>query len=202
MKKILIVDDDALGVEILKKRLEVNNYETIFVSNSKEALEKVKTERPNLILLDLILPDEDGSEVCKILKTDSQTKSIPLLILTVKREVEAKLQGLEAGADDYLTKPYDHRELLARIRVLLRRKKEEEKLIEREKLISFERSAEKIARAINNPLQRISERIEFLLAIVEEGKAPLNFLDLLVDSLKVMREEAHQIKENLKMEKG
>ena len=80
MKKILIVDDDALGVEILKKRLEVNNYETIFVSNSKEALEKVKTERPNLILLDLILPDEDGSEVCKILKTDSQTKSIPLLI--------------------------------------------------------------------------------------------------------------------------
>jgi len=128
MKKILIVDDDALGVEILKKRLEVNNYETIFVSNSKEALEKVKTERPNLILLDLILPDEDGSEVCKILKTDSQTKSIPLLILTVKREVEAKLQGLEAGADDYLTKPYDHRELLARIRVLLRRKKEEEKL--------------------------------------------------------------------------
>src|SRR5659263_13388 len=121
--KILIVDDEIDTLLPLQKSLEVEDYLIVGASNGPEALIKAKTEIPDLIILDLMMPEMDGYEVCEKLKKDPLTKNIPVIILTAKDAVRDKVKGLDIGADDYVTKPFNLKELKARIKSALRRAK-------------------------------------------------------------------------------
>lgn len=118
--KIMAVDDDPDILELLKASLE-DEYEVITAINGKEALEKLKNEVPDLLVLDYVLPDMQGPQICKILRRDPLLLHLSILMLTGKGETEDKVKGLESGADDYMVKPFSPQELIARIRMLIRR---------------------------------------------------------------------------------
>lgn len=118
MKKILIIDDEVAVRDLLSMLLKRDGYDIKTANDGKSALSLVKSFHPDLILLDLMLPDIEGHEVCKKIRQDYH---IPIIMLTAKGDTIDKVLGLEFGADDYITKPFDNRELLARIKALLRR---------------------------------------------------------------------------------
>ena len=123
-EKILIVDDEMATLLPLKRSLEAQGYIVIEAYDGYQAIEKAKTEKPELIVLDLMLPGIDGFEVCAKLKKDENTGKIPVIMLTAKDEVRDKVVVLEMGADDYVTKPFNLNELKARIKNVLKRSKE------------------------------------------------------------------------------
>jgi DNA-binding response OmpR family regulator len=118
MKKILVVDDEKKIVEIVKAYLERDGYQVLAAYDGKAALEIARQHRPDLLILDLMLPEISGLDVCRALRKESD---IPIIMLTAKDEVTDKIIGLEMGADDYVTKPFDPKELLSRVRAILRR---------------------------------------------------------------------------------
>jgi len=119
--RVLVVDDEEHIVELIKFNLENHGYEVITAYDGEEAITKAKKEMPNLIILDLMLPLIDGIDVCKKIKKDSETNNIPIIMLTAKSDETDKVIGLEIGADDYMTKPFGIRELMARVKAVLRR---------------------------------------------------------------------------------
>ena len=119
---ILIVDDEPKNVDYLEQELEGFGYSTVSASNGAEALKIVQTNPPSLILLDVMMPVMDGFKTCGILKAADETRFIPVIIMTALDAVEDRVKGIKAGADDFLTKPVDERELLARIETSLRLK--------------------------------------------------------------------------------
>ncbi len=119
-QKILIVDDDENIAELISLYLTKECFETLIVYDGESALESVKTFQPNLILLDLMLPGIDGYQVCREVRANSAT---PIIMLSAKGEVFDKVLGLELGADDYMEKPFDTKELVARVKAVLRRYK-------------------------------------------------------------------------------
>lgn len=120
--KILIVDDEPLNVDFLTQELQELGYETVSAASGLEALTKAAAETPDLILLDVMLPDVDGWTVCRLLKEQAETQFIPVVIITALGTREDRVRGIEAGADDFLTKPVHYPELLARIKTSLRQK--------------------------------------------------------------------------------
>jgi two-component system phosphate regulon response regulator PhoB len=120
MPKILVVDDEPDAVELLKFNLKASGYEVATAADGDEALKKARALLPALIILDLMLPEVDGLEVCKILRRDPRVSSIPIIMLTAKAAEIDRVLGLELGADDYVTKPFSPRELMLRVKRLLR----------------------------------------------------------------------------------
>lgn len=118
---ILVVDDEASIRELLRFNLQKEGYEVREAADGPAALQRVREQRPDLVLLDLMLPGLDGLEVCRALKGQQATAGIPIIMLTAKNEEVDKVLGLELGADDYQTKPFSPRELLARVKAVLRR---------------------------------------------------------------------------------
>lgn len=123
-QKIMIVDDEMATLLPLKRSLEAEGYRVLEAYDGYQAVEKSKTEMLELIVLDLMLPGIDGFEVCAQLKKDKLTGKIPVIMLTAKDEIRDKVEGLEMGADDYVTKPFNLNELKARIRNVLKRSRE------------------------------------------------------------------------------
>jgi two-component system phosphate regulon response regulator PhoB len=121
--KILVVDDEPDALEVLGFKLKEAGYAPIFAKDGARALTVARDERPALIVLDLMLPEIDGLEVCKILRRDPATAMIPVLMLTARAAEMDRVLGLELGADDYVTKPFSPRELVLRIKKLLARAK-------------------------------------------------------------------------------
>lgn len=121
-KKILVVDDEEDILELLKYNLSREGYQVACTTSGENTLNLVETEAPDLILLDLMLPGMDGLEVARRLKDKPDTKNVPIVMLTAKGEEADIVTGLELGADDYVTKPFSPRILLARVRAVLRRK--------------------------------------------------------------------------------
>jgi len=119
--KILVVDDEPDALEVLGFKLREAGFTPIFAKDGTRAIAIARDERPDLIVLDLMLPEVDGLEVCKILRRDQSTASIPVIMLTARAAEMDRVLGLELGADDYVTKPFSPRELLARIRKQLSR---------------------------------------------------------------------------------
>ena len=122
--KILVVDDEPDAVELVEFNLRGAGFDVITAGNGDEALKKARTFAPDLILLDLMLPEVDGLEVCKILRRDPATAALPIIMLTAKAAELDRVLGLELGADDYITKPFSPRELVLRVKNLLRRRTE------------------------------------------------------------------------------
>ena len=124
MKKILAVDDDAMVLAVIKKRLEFAGYEVITAMEGLEGLKKARTEKPDLIVLDLILPNLNGYQICAMLKRDSAYRNIPIVMLTSRSQQADIAEGMKAGADAYITKPYDPDEFIATIQNLLTKPKQ------------------------------------------------------------------------------
>ncbi|KZX74849.1 DNA-binding response regulator [Oleiphilus sp. HI0009] len=120
-KKILIVDDESSIREMIAVALEMAGYTCFEASNARDAHSIVLDDRPDMILLDWMLPETSGVEFARRLKRDESTSEIPIIMITAKVEEDNKIQGLEVGADDYITKPFSPRELVARLKAVLRR---------------------------------------------------------------------------------
>jgi len=120
-RKILIVDDESAIRDMLRVALEMAEYNCIEASNAQDAHALIVDEKPDLILLDWMMPGTSGIELARRLKRDEVTSDIPIIMLTAKGEEDNKIQGLDVGADDYITKPFSPRELVARLKAVLRR---------------------------------------------------------------------------------
>ncbi len=135
MNKILVVDDEKNICELLGLYLRKDNYEVAFAYDGKMALEKFAEFQPDMILLDIMLPEIDGWEVCRTIRRSS---NVPIIMISAKGETFDKVLGLELGADDYVTKPFDAKEVVARIKTVLRRVGPDEQPTEKEKLEEVE----------------------------------------------------------------
>ena len=123
-KKILIADDDSNICELLRLYLEKDGFSVIVANDGRQALQCVQNNNPDLILLDIMMPELDGWQVCREIR---KTLNIPIIMLTAKSETFDKVLGLELGADDYITKPFDSKEVIARIKAVLRRMSDKDK---------------------------------------------------------------------------
>lgn len=127
MAKILIVDDEKDIVDLVSYNLEREGFATVKAYDGETALGKVRAEKPDLLILDLMLPGVGGLDVCKKIRANPETSSLPVIMLTAKADEVDKIIGLELGADDYMTKPFSVKELIARVRTVLRRIRDEKK---------------------------------------------------------------------------
>ena len=140
---ILVADDDPRIRTVLARLLRLEGYEVVLEEDGKGALEAVPLLRPDLILLDVMMPGMNGEKVCQALKADPETRLVPILLLSGLMDVQDRVRGLEAGADDFLSKPPDRLELLARVRALLRQKSYTDRLVSAESVVlSLARSIE------------------------------------------------------------
>ncbi len=153
--RVLVVDDDERNVILLRVKMEREGYEVDSVSNGVDALERVRTFNPDLILMDVMMPLMNGYEVLKILKEDEKFRYIPVIMLTGLGEVEHKVQGFDVGAEDYITKPFSLREVSARVRALLRVRALQKRIRETEKMVALGGMVDGIAHEIRNPLMVI-----------------------------------------------
>ena len=119
--QILIVEDERDIADLLRYNLQEAGFKTDYVRNGADALQRAVEKTPDLILLDLMLPEVDGTIVCRLLKNDPRTKNIPIVMVTAKTEEKDRVAGLELGADDYITKPFSPREVVLRVSAVLRR---------------------------------------------------------------------------------
>jgi len=122
---ILIVEDEAPQVEVLRYNLEREGYTIVVASDGEEALEAVTLHHPDLAIIDWMLPERSGVEVCRHIRANTETQRLPIIMLTARGEESDRVLGLDSGADDYVVKPYSPREMVARVRALLRRTRPE-----------------------------------------------------------------------------
>jgi signal transduction histidine kinase len=191
--KILIVDDAVDTVELLKKRFHSEGYDTAEANDGEEALQKVEQYHPDLIVLDVMMPKLDGYEVCRRLKADENTKYVPVLMLTAKGEVENKIKGLEIGADDYLPKPFDYKELSARVKSLLTIKEAREKLVEEEKSEALEKMMDEVAHEIRNPLASIGGFAKRVYDKLPEGDPNKKYMEMIMDDVLKLEDMVKQL---------
>jgi signal transduction histidine kinase len=161
--KILIVDDDIDTVELLTKRFHTEGYHTAEAYDGEQALQQVEEYQPDIILLDIMMPKIDGYEACRRLKSSEDTRHIPIIMLTAKGRIPDKVKGLDTGADDYIVKPFDYRELLQRVRYWISVKREveerlheirhlEHELIKSERLAAIGQTVASLAHYVKNIL--------------------------------------------------
>ena len=120
-RTVLIIEDEAAQAQILKYNLESAGFDALIAENGSDGLSEARSALPELVLLDWMLPDMSGIEVCRILKSDDDTKAIPIIMLTARGDEDDKVRGLTVGADDYVVKPHSIKELIARIKANLRK---------------------------------------------------------------------------------
>lgn len=182
-EKILIVDDEKDIVKMLDYNLKKEGFRTISCNDGEDAMDLATRQLPDLILLDLMLPGIDGVEVCKTLKKESKTASIPIIMLTAKTQETDKVVGLELGADDYVTKPFSPRELIARIKAVLRRVKEKEKLPEILKIGNLTIDFSKILVTVKDkPVELTAKEFELLKTLMK-AKGRVLSRDYLLDTI-------------------
>ncbi len=187
-KKILIVDDEPDLAELVSYNLKKEGFEVSSASDGEEALKKIRKGNFNLVILDLMLPGIQGMELCRILRNDTKTKHLPIIMLTAKGEDVDKILGLEMGADDYIAKPFSPRELVARVKAVLRRSVEktvEESVI---RIAGLTINRETFAALKKNmPLNLSATEFKLLLYLVER-KGRVFSRDQLLDA--VWKDEA------------
>ncbi|MBU0514646.1 MAG: response regulator, partial [Proteobacteria bacterium] len=168
-KRILVVDDEPRNRELLEAHLTPLGYQILVAENGKDAFEQVSSHAPDLILLDVMMPGLDGFEVARRLKGDAQTRHIPVVMVTSLREASDRVQALEAGADDFLSKPVDKTELTARVRSLLQVKAYNDHLINYQKELEAEvaKRTEKLQQANEELRREIEERVRAEAAVRE-----------------------------------
>lgn len=189
---ILIADDTLENIQVLGLILKKENYHVTVAQNGLQALKAVQTVKPDLILLDIMMPELDGFETCKRLKASPLTEDIPVIFLTARVETEDVVKGFGVGAIDYVTKPFNPVELLARVNTQLQLSKTQQQLkeahshmVQTEKMASLGTLVAGVAHEINNPVNFVTMSMESLEDEVAEHKAFLN--DLLEEEPKLMK---------------
>ena len=180
---ILIVDDSVDTVDLLNKRLSFEGYRTLSAYNGQEALKQAADHNPDLIVLDVMMPDMDGYEVCERLKASKNTRYIPILMLTAKSGLEHKIKGLDVGANDYLGKPFDYKELSARIKSLLALKSAREELVSDEKSSALDQMMDELAHELRNPLTSIGGLARRVRENLSEKDRNKKYLDLIIQEV-------------------
>lgn len=186
-KKILVVDDEPSISTLLKFNLEKNGYEVILGKDGLEAIQLVEKENPDLLILDLMLPELDGMEVCKKLRQDNY--NLPILMLTARDDDFDKVLGLELGADDYMTKPFNTRELIARVKAVLRRynlpshEKEEQETDKKIIVGNITIEEDKFEAYLNSKLLELTPKEFELLLYIAKNKNKVLTRDQLLDSV-------------------
>ncbi|MBD2605291.1 hybrid sensor histidine kinase/response regulator [Scytonema hofmannii FACHB-248] len=165
---ILIVDDIPTNIKVLLDFLDDSNFNVSVAKNGESALKKAQEELPQLILLDVMMPGIDGFETCRRLKANPKTREIPVIFMTALSDVVDKVKGLQLGAVDYITKPFQHQEVLARINVHLELRKTQLKLIQQEKMSSLGQLVAGVAHEINNPVNFIEGNLHFAAKYIEQ----------------------------------
>src|SRR3954469_6364098 len=179
---ILVVDDQPINVQLLKRKLEREGIRVTAAYNGLEALEDVKKDKPDLILLDVMMPDMDGIEVCQRLQADESTRGVPVIFITARTTKESKLEGLSVGAVDYIPKPIDLDETLARVQTQLRFVTINRQLVDlTRRLVEARRAA-----TIGAVTQGIAHNLNNLLGVV------IGYLDL----IKAYYDKPEQVKKN------
>lgn len=186
---ILVVDDDPLVAELLKTRLTSFGYDVIVANSAEDGLALDAKMRPDLILLDVVLPEMSGFEACQKFNTMHKDRYVPVLLITSMDALDSKIKGLDSGAYDYMTKPFEAAELLARVRSALRTKglydelqDTRAKLTEAEKLATLGEMVITLRHEINNPLQAIMLSAENLLNDLKEGNVSKEDIETVIKS--------------------
>lgn len=182
LPSILVVDDQPINVQLLKRKLEREDIRVITAYSGVEALDRIRSERPDLILLDVMMPDMDGIEVCQRLQASEDTRGIPVIFITARATKESKLEGLGVGAVDYITKPLDLDETLARVQTQLRFVEINRQMIDLQRRLSESRKAATIGAVT----QGIAHNLNNLLGVV------IGYLDL----VKAYYDKPDQVKKN------
>jgi two-component system OmpR family response regulator len=176
-RKILVVDDEKKIAEIVRAYLEREHYQVLVAYDGKTALELARRQSPDLILLDLMLPEISGWDVCRILRQESE---VPIIMLTARDDTTDKIVGLELGADDYVTKPFDSKELVSRVKAVLRRT--EGKMMPKGQLAIADLSIDKEKRSVrrgDKPIGLTPIEFDLLMALAENPGRVYNRMQLL-----------------------
>lgn len=182
-EKILIVEDEKDIVKILEYNLKKEGYRIISIGDGNEALTMAEKECPDLIILDLMLPGMDGLDVCKAIKGSAKTGAVPIIMLTAKSQESDKIVGLELGADDYITKPFSLRELIARVKAVLRRVKEKGGVSEWLSIGGLTIDLAKVSVTIKDkPVELTAKEFELLKTLIK-AKGRVLSRDFLLDSI-------------------
>ena len=181
--RILVVDDEPDAIELMRFNLKASGYEVLTAEDGEEALAKARKFSPDMILLDVMLPEIDGLEVCKILRRDPATASLPIIMLTAKASEIDRVLGLEFGADDYVTKPFSPRELMLRVRNLLKRKESSKEEVERFQVRDIELDVSKYeVKIMGQPIDLTPTEFK-LLQILMERKGRVQSRDRLLQDV-------------------
>ena len=178
-----MVDDEPDAIELIRFNLKASGYEVLTAEDGEEALAKARKFSPDMILLDVMLPEIDGLEVCKILRRDPATASLPIIMLTAKASEIDRVLGLEFGADDYVTKPFSPRELMLRVRNLLKRKESSKEEVERFQVRDIELDVSKYeVKIMGQPIDLTPTEFK-LLQILMERKGRVQSRDRLLQDV-------------------
>ncbi len=192
-QKILIVDDTVDTVELLTKRLRKEGYDTDAAYDGEQALQKVEEYAPDLIILDVMMPKLDGYEVCRRLKEDKNRRAYRILMLTAKSEIPDKVKGLDIGADSYLTKPFDYKELAAVVRRLLARKEAGLKEAQTEKLQALDNVVDEVSHEIRNPLVAVGGFAKRIKKNLAEDDPNQRYLDIILKNVASLEKMVDQL---------
>ncbi|MBU0729782.1 MAG: response regulator [Proteobacteria bacterium] len=185
-QSILIIDDTVDTVELLTKRLRADGYITHGAYDGFQGLKSVKEHNPDLVVLDVMMPLLDGFEVCNRLKSDPETRNIPILLLTAKSEIPDKVRGFDFGADGYITKPFDYKEVSAKIRSLLAKSLETRRTAEEEKNEALETLVDEISHEIRNPLVAIGGFARRVQKNLDEDDPNKKYLNIILQNVEVL----------------
>ena len=188
LKHILVIDDEADLVELVIYNLKKEGFSVDSASDGETALKKVRKGTYDLLILDLMLPGIQGTELCRILRNDPKTSSVPIIMLTAKAEEVDKIVGLEIGADDYVTKPFSPRELVARVKAVMRRTTEKPVVDKILKIGDIEINRERYTVSIKGTLIKLSATEFKLLVFLAERKGKVFSREQLLDA--IWRDEA------------
>ena len=181
--RILVVDDEPDAIELIRFNLKASGYEVLTAEDGEEAIAKARKFSPDMILLDVMIPEIDGLEVCKILRRDPATASLPIIMLTAKASEIDRVLGLEFGADDYVTKPFSPRELMLRVRNLLKRKESSKEEVERFQVRDIELDVSKYeVKIMGQPIDLTPTEFK-LLQILMERKGRVQSRDRLLQDV-------------------
>ena len=190
MAKILIVDDMPLNLDFLEEQLKLLEHTVEKATNGNQALEQIQSFQPDLVLLDYDMPEKNGVEVLEVLRKDDTFGNLPVIMITAKREHEDRLAGIEAGADDYITKPFHMDEVATRIRSLLRLRDLQQQIVDREKRLAQVQGVGQtlvtLAHHINNATQAIAGMSQLCKHAPEDLEQHQQLADIgFVQSLKI-----------------
>ena len=202
MKRILVIDDLPENVFLLKDRLEHEGYEVLTADCGNSGIEKATDEIPDLILLDVMMPDINGFEVCKTLVNDSRTSGIPILLVTAKTDAEDTKEGLDAGAFDYIKKPINKIELIARVKSALKLSDANKLLVEVEKRNTFFATVVTANHRIKQPLTILSLSSAAIKRELKKDKiskdtllGKLKYIDTAINEITDVLDQLNTIKE-------